>query len=135
VKSLDAIKLDGAGSIHSDKLEGENLKIHHAGLGKILCKELHYQNLDVELGGLGEIEIVGEVQKQSVLIKGAGAYKADYLKSQEADVTVTGAGTSQVWVEKKLIASLTGAGSIKYKGTPILEESKTGLGNIGPITQ
>ncbi|MDY6845505.1 MAG: head GIN domain-containing protein, partial [Chloroflexota bacterium] len=135
VKALDEISLDGAGSIHSDKLEGENLKIHHAGLGKILFKEFQYQNLDVELTGLGEIEIEGEVQTQAVHISGAGAYKADRLKSQEADVILTGAGTSQVWVEKKLIASLTGAGSIKYKGTPILEESKTGLGNIGPITQ
>jgi len=135
VKSLDEIKLDGAGSIHSDKLEGENLKIHHAGLGKILFKELQYQNLDVELSGLGEIEVEGEVQKQAVYISGAGAYKADRLKSQEADINLTGAGTSQVWVETKLIASLTGAGSIKYKGAPILEESKTGLGNIGPITQ
>jgi len=135
VKSLDEIKLDGAGSIHSDKLEGESLKVHHTGLGKILFKELQYQNLDVELGGLGEIEIEGEVQKQAVYISGAGFYKADRLKSQEADINLTGAGTSQVWVETKLIASLTGAGSIKYKGAPILEESKTGLGNIGPITQ
>ncbi|MDT8382285.1 MAG: head GIN domain-containing protein [Brevefilum sp.] len=133
VKSLEALKLDGAGSIHSDALTGESLKIQHDGLGKVVLTNLAYENLDVDLGGLGEIEVEGEVQKQSVHIGGAGAYKAALLKSQEAEVVVNGAGMVKVWVETNLVASLTGAGSIKYKGAPVLEESKTGLGTIAPI--
>jgi hypothetical protein len=135
VKSLEALKLDGAGSIHSEPLTGTSLKIQHDGLGKIVLTNLAYEDLDVELGGLGEIEVVGEVQKQSVHIGGAGAYKAELLKSQEAEVAVNGAGMAKVWVETKLVASLTGTGSIKYKGAPVLEESKTGLGTIAPITE
>jgi hypothetical protein len=134
VKSLEALKLDGAGSIHSDTLTGESLKIQHDGLGKIVLTNLAYEGLDVDLGGLGEIEVDGEVQKQSVHIRGAGAYKAALLKSQDAEIAVNGAGMAKVWVETKLIASLTGAGSIKYKGAPVLEESKTGLGTIAPIS-
>jgi hypothetical protein len=134
VKTLEALKLDGAGSIHSDTLTGESLKIQHDGLGKIVLTNLAYEGLDVDLGGLGEIEVDGEVQKQSVHIGGAGAYKAALLKSQDAEVAVNGAGMAKVWVETKLIASLTGAGSIKYKGAPVLEESKTGLGTIAPIS-
>jgi len=135
VKSLELLKLDGAGSIHSDTLTGESLKIQHDGLGKIVLTNLAYEGLDVDLGGLGEIEVDGEVQKQSVHISGAGAYKAALLKSQDAEVSVNGAGMAKVWVETKLVASLTGAGSIKYKGAPVLEESKTGLGTIAPISE
>jgi len=135
VKTLEALKLDGAGSVHSDALNGESLEIQHDGLGKIVLTNFAYEDLEVDLGGLGEIEVVGEVQKQSVHIGGAGAYKAELLKSQEAEVAVNGAGMAKVWVETKLVASLTGAGSIKYKGAPVLEESKTGLGTIAPITE
>jgi hypothetical protein len=134
-KSLEVLKLDGAGSIHSDTLTGTSLKIQHDGLGKIILTNLAYEDLDVDLGGLGEIEVDGEIQKQSVHIGGAGVYKANLLKSQEAEVAVNGAGMAKVWVETKLVASLTGAGSIKYKGAPVLEESKTGLGTIAPISE
>ena len=133
VKSLKALTLSGAGNIHGDRLSGESLDLRHSGEGRLIFKNLKYDEIQVSLEGLGEIILDGEVQTQNVDLGGLGSYKAEDLKSLEANVLVSGAGTAQVWVEEDLNATLTGAGSILYKGQPTLEKSITGLGNIKPL--
>ena len=133
VKSIDELAMSGVGDIHADQLSGESLRILHSGEGKIMLKGIEYQELEISMEGLGEIELQGEVQKQDVILSGLGAIKAEALKTQETNLTVSGAGTARVWVEGHLIAELTGAGSILYKGQPVLETTKTGLGNIKPL--
>jgi hypothetical protein len=64
---------------------------------------------------------------------GAGSYIADQLKSQAANVSLSGAGSARVWAEVELNAHVTGAGSIKYKGNPHITQSSTDLGNIKPL--
>jgi hypothetical protein len=130
VKSLD---LAGAGNLAAEEITGENLKITDGGLGKLHIKGLRYQTLETDLSGLGKIVLDGEVQTQTVTLGGAGSYQADQLKSQEANVRLTGAGSATVWVEAQLIGRVSGAGSIRYKGSPTVEESVTGLGSIKPL--
>lgn len=133
LKSLSALTLSGAGNIHADQLFGENLSIHHSGEGRLIFDGLNYQKIQISFEGLGEISLQGEVQSQDVDLSGLGFYNAQDLKSQEANVNVSGAGTAKVWVEKNLNATLTGAGSIHYKGMPAVEKSITGLGNVKPL--
>ncbi len=130
VKQLD---LAGAGSIRADRLKGETLSVSHSGAGKMTLKGLAYKALDVDLGGLGEIFVDGGVESQNVDLGGAGSYAADQLKSQQANVSLSGAGSARVWVEAELNAHVTGAGSIKYKGDPHITQSSTGLGNVKPL--
>lgn len=130
VKQLD---FSGAGNLTVEKLKGETLKISHAGLGQLDIKGLGYQSLDANLSGFGKIVLAGEVQAQTITLGGAGSYQADQLKSQEANVSLTGAGSADVWVEDQLIGRVSGAGSIRYKGAPTIEELVTGLGSIKAI--
>lgn len=133
VKTLSKLKLAGAASIKSEKLEGDKLTIDHSGAGEMVLKGLRYDELDVYVGGLGEIRLEGEARLQLVDLSGAGSYKAEDLKSQEANVALSGAGSARVWVEGELNANLSGAGSIKYKGDPQVEKVNTGLGSIKPL--
>jgi len=133
MKNIDHLDLGGAGTLEVDGLKGENLDIVHSGFGKMILKGLQYESIDVNLSGLGEIIVNGEVQKQDVRLGGAGSYNAESLKSQDAAVTLTGAGSANVWVESALDAKVTGAGSIRYKGDPQVDQSKTGLGSIEPL--
>jgi hypothetical protein len=130
VKQLD---LAGAGNLTAEGINGDNLKIIDAGLGKLHIEDLRYQALDIDMSGLGKIEVAGEVQTQTINLGGAGNIKADQLKCQKANISLTGAGSATVWVEAHLIGQVSGAGSIRYKGTPTVEESVTGLGNIEPL--
>lgn len=133
LKSLSGLTLSGAGIVHADNFSGENLKLSHSGEGKLILKGIKYQTLQVSMDGLGEILLEGEVETQDVDLSGLGTFKAEDLRSQEANVTVSGAGTARVWAEEELNATLTGAGSILYKGQPVLEKSITGLGTIKSI--
>lgn len=133
MQNIEKIDLGGAGTLEADGLAGEKLDILHSGFGEMTLKGLQYQSVDVNLSGLGEITIEGEVKSQDVSLGGAGSYNAEGLKSQEAAVTLTGAGSATVWVESALDAKVTGAGSIRYKGDPQVEQSKTGLGSIEPL--
>jgi hypothetical protein len=133
MQEVKQIDLAGAGSMRADALKGETLSISHSGAGKMTLKGLNYKELDVDLGGLGEILVEGEVRSQNVDLGGAGSYVADRLKSQEANVSLSGAGSARVWVEGELNARVTGAGNINYKGEPNITESSTGLGNVKPL--
>jgi hypothetical protein len=123
----------GAGNMIADNFSGEALTLSHDGAGKMALKNLDYRTLTVDLDGLGEIQVSGVVEKQTVTIGGAGCYKAEALKSKAAAVLLTGAGEAKVWAEEDLNANITGAGTIKYKGSPKVEQSSSGLGSIKPL--
>lgn len=133
VKELSQLKLGGAGIIRAERLAGEHIKMDHTGIGLLTINDLQCRELAVNLGGLGEIRLEGEVQSQLVALSGGGSYHAVNLRSQEADITLTGAGSAKVWVETKLKASVSGAGNIIYQGDPQVEQSISGLGGVKPL--
>jgi len=133
LKSLKGLTLSGVGNIHAANLSGVSLSLLHSGEGRVILERLNYQELQISLEGLGEIRLTGEAETQGVDLSGLGTYKAEDLKTREANVIVSGAGTARVWVEEVLNVTLTGAGSVQYKGQPALEKSITGLGSIKPL--
>ena len=133
LKDVKLIELEGAGNVRADQLAGESLKLIHAGVGEIALKGLNYQELKADLGGVGEVRLAGEVQTQFVELSGIGDFNAEALKSQQTEVSVSGAGSARVWVEGELTAEVSGAGSIHYKGDPEVTQSVSGLGSINPL--
>jgi hypothetical protein len=133
VKDLDYVQLGGAGMLRAEQLRGDQLKVHHAGLGVLNVKDLQCQALTVTLGGLGEIRFVGEVDSQVVELSGGGSYQAANLHSRTAEVVLTGAGSAQVWVDEALTARISGAGNILFKGEPKIDQTITGLGSVKPL--
>lgn len=133
VKQINQVHMGGAGVIRADGLVGESLKINHAGIGSLTLKRLNYQKLDVILGGLGEIRVDGRVDEQFVELSGGGNYHAEQLYSQIADINLTGAGSAQISVESTLNAHVSGAGTVRYKGDPQIEQTITGLGGVKPL--
>jgi len=133
VKQLSQVHMGGAGVIRADGLAGESLKINHAGVGSITLKRLDYHELGVILGGLGEINLDGRVDEQVIELSGGGNYHAEQLHSQKADINLTGAGSAQIWAESTLNARVSGAGTIRFKGDPQIEQTVTGLGSVKPL--
>ena len=131
--TIEQINMKGAGILIGDSLTGDALSLTQGGAGKIELHDLTYQTLDAKMGGLGEIVVTGQIETQKVDLSGAGSYEAVELKSQEADVVLSGAGSAKIWAERVLKATVTGAGSIKYKGTPEVNKINTGIGDIKPL--
>jgi hypothetical protein len=135
LKSLDQLDLAGAAEITAEAIQGQSLHLRHSGAGSLRMQGLQVQDLTVDLTGLGEIKVSGTVEDQTITISGAGSYKAAALKSQTCDVTLSGAGSAEVWAEADLTTHISGAGSVKYKGSPSMHETKSGLGNVKPLSE
>jgi hypothetical protein len=59
-----------------------------------------------------------------------GNFNGGDLKSQDAEVHISGAGSATVWAQKTLDASISGAGSVDYYGTPQVSEHISGVGSV-----
>jgi hypothetical protein len=131
--TIKMINMEGAGILTATSLKGEAMDLVQGGAGKVELHDLDYQSLQAELGGLGEIQLSGKVTRQNVDLTGAGGYQAEDLQSEDVEVMLSGAGEAVVWAEKTLKATVTGAGSIKYKGSPEVEQENSGIGEIKPL--
>jgi hypothetical protein len=65
-----------------------------------------------------------------VNISGFGGFNGKDLKTNTADINISGAGSATVAVEEKLDASISGAGSINYYGSPEVTKDVAGLGSV-----
>lgn len=130
VTDLSAIYLDGAGSIEIGTLETKSLKVNVSGAGGVTLSEVHATSLDVEINGSGWVNAAGQVQKTNVEINGAGSMDAGNLRSDTAEVNISGLGKVTLWVDESLDAEISGAGSVSYYGSPSVKKRVDGVGNV-----
>lgn len=110
VRDLKQITLSGAVRVSAHNLSGDMLTVLHSGAGSITCD--------------------GAVNEQDVTLSGAGRYDGAALASDQATVNLSGLGSVVVQVRNRLDATVSGAGSIEYIGSPDLYEQVTGMGSI-----
>lgn len=110
VRELERITLSGAATIRVQDLDGAQLTVDNSGVGAVI--------------------VSGAVQEQHVTLSGAGSYDGAALASDRATVDLSGVGSVVVNVRERLDATLSGAGSVEYIGTPEVHTSGGGLGTI-----
>lgn len=133
-QALAAATVHGAGAIHLGALQGDTVRLGVDGAGSIAVDAVQSTNLVASIGGAGRISAAGQARHQQLTIDGLGTYQAAGLATQQADVTITGAGHAQVRVSDALNATIDGVGSVQYAGTPRVTRHGTGLGQVIPMT-
>jgi len=130
VIDLQGISISGAADIEMDKIKTDQLDITFSGAGRVSVDDLDAGSLNVHVSGAGDVNLVGRVDDQVVMLSGLGRYQAFDLESQEASVTISGAGGANVWVIETLDVSISGAGDVKYYGSPSVTPNISGVGRI-----
>lgn len=130
VKDLSGLQLAGAGSITTEKLSTARLAASVTGAGALRIDDLTADALDVKLTGVGDTNVTGTVDRQQVLVSGAGSYFGEDLRSGVAQVTISGLGSARLWATEALDVSISGAGSVEYKGNPQVTQLISGLGTV-----
>ena len=130
VKTLDSILVSGAGSIQAPALKSDVLTVTTSGAGNIYLPSVEAASLTAGISGAGNMSLAGQVESQQVLLSGLGNYSAGELKSTNAAVNISGAGSADVWVTDTLNARINGAGSINYFGSPKVTPVLSGAGSI-----
>jgi len=86
------------------------------------------------MAGGGHASLKGNCNDSEFSIEGVGLITSKKLKSNSCSVSVAGAGSASVWVEESLDASISGAGSIRYKGNPSnINKKISGFGRISEL--
>jgi len=89
---------------------------------------------EITLTGVGDFKIyAGEADNLDISLSGTGDIDAQSFQVQNIYITQSGVGTSKVWAVDTLRGSLSGVGSILYKGSPTVNINRTGVGSIRPL--
>ena len=129
-KQLDAINLSGTVKLTAAKIEAGQLRITASGGSSVAIDDLQAQLLKLSGAGALKATLAGRVVDQDISISGAGEVRADRLESENAKVSVSGAGSIVINARKTLRASISGAGSVEYYGDPEVKQSVSGVGRV-----
>jgi Putative auto-transporter adhesin, head GIN domain len=110
VKSLESFDMTGVGSIEAKGIQGKQLT--------------------VTLTGVGNMTIDGSADFLDLRLNGIGSYRGERFKTKQANVYSDGVGSAVLNVSDQLDASVSGVGSVEYIGSPKIQKSGRGLGNI-----
>jgi hypothetical protein len=127
VRGLDT---RGVSNIQAEDLSTDQLDIGISGTGNIVIENLQADQLAVNVSGAGNFSSVGQAGQQRINLSGAGNYNGEDLRSESADVTISGLGKVSVWATDALTIVISGAGSVDYYGNPQVNQQINGLGRI-----
>ncbi|HWB93133.1 MAG TPA: head GIN domain-containing protein [Puia sp.] len=132
---FDKIAASCACNIESDSriTSPDGLEMHLSGAGNIKM-EVDAPRVAVSLSGAGDIHLKGQTKDLSLDLSGAGDAKCYDLLAENTDVSISGIGSAEVYASVKLTASVSGAGSVEYKGNAAnVEQHVSGAGSVHKV--
>ncbi len=130
-KNINGVALSGSGDIESkDMIKSDDLSVAVAGSGDIQL-EIETNDLNVAVSGSGDIKLSGSTKKIIAAVAGSGDIDAYGLKSDSAELKISGSGGMTITVQNEINARISGSGNIKYNGNPKIEDIKiSGSGHV-----
>ena len=114
-------------TITSSALEAAKL----SGASKLVAHQVKGTKFFLETTGAAKVTVDGRVDELIANMTGASNLFADSLQTNNAQISVTGAGKARIAVSDSLKASITGAGKVEYTGNPAhVEREIAGAGAI-----
>jgi len=111
LRSLDEVKIEGAGDINIEDFDDDELVI--------------------EIEGAGDIEATGKVERLEIEVNGAGDIDTRGLKAQDANVVINGAGDVKVYASKSCDVVINGVGDVDVYGKPEnFHKNVNGIGDV-----
>ena len=89
-----------------------------SGSGRISAKLRVDEDAKMVISGSGKIEAEGTSKSVTARISGSGSVRAADLETDSCKVTISGSGSVQINVKTALDASISGSGSVSYRGNP-----------------
>jgi hypothetical protein len=132
--SLAWIQGSGSSRIRvQDPLAGDDLRLELSGASR-LDGAAELRSLTAGLSGASELTLSGRVGSVSASASGASRLalerlEVDALEVDVLEVELSGASNAEVSVRRAIAASLSGASSLRYRGSPTLTRQDTSGGS------
>ncbi|MCB0400497.1 MAG: DUF2807 domain-containing protein [Flavobacteriales bacterium] len=130
VVELEDMDVSGAVTLNNKgTFEGDHLSIEISGAADVDLK-LDLEELSMDMSGASETTLAGKANHFEIELSGAGELNAEKLKTRNAIIDISGAGSATVHAKKTLNVEVSGAGSVQYKGNPKVTKSISGAGSV-----
>jgi hypothetical protein len=131
LKDLRKAELSGAVDIFTDgRLNLNEFSLHTSGASNAKM-DITVKKLDLDCSGASKLKLTGSATDVSADLSGACDIFAFDLLAENFTLDLSGAGKAQINVSKKISAEISGAGNVRYKGSPtIINQSVSGAGSI-----
>ncbi len=104
-----------------------------SGLGSVRGANIDTSALSVSVSGGGDVLLNGKAAVQTASISGLGKLDLANLSGKSGSVDISGAGDATINVSDALNVSISGLGSVHYRGTPELSQQISGGGSVAPV--
>lgn len=130
----NTIQLTSSGSITGQtKISSDTkLDIDLTGSGDLKL-DVDAPEINASVSGSGGMDLSGETKKIRADVTGSGDIKAMNLKSEEADLQISGSGGIDAYASIKLEANISGSGDIRYKGDARVTRNTSGSGEVRKV--
>ena len=134
IKDLKMIDVSGAVDIQTDgRITVPELSIDGSGASDAKM-DIAVQKLKLDCSGASKLKFSGTAVEVTMDLSGASDIFGYDLVAENYDIDISGAGNAQINVSKKLRAEISGAGSVKYKGSPTeVNQEVSGAGSIRKV--
>lgn len=130
VPSLEAIEGSGAAETHVSGLAAPALEVELSG-ASVLDGSVDIESLTAELSGASSLALSGRVGQLQAEVSGASDLSLLELVAADVNLDISGASIAEVNVTESLVADLSGASSLRYRGTPaVLETDTSGASSV-----
>lgn len=133
---LNDLRISGSGDIFvTGDIINNDMEIDISGSGSIKIDKLMTSYLDVNMSGSGNVEIEdGEADEEILKISGSGDLYFPNVIARKAMTTTNGSGDIRIHVTEELRSTISGSGSVYYKGQPsMLSTNISGSGKVRPM--
>ncbi len=107
--------------------------INVSGMGDISGKNIDTDALEINMSGLGSMSLAGRAKLQKASVSGAGSLDLANLTGDVGDISISGTGACKVNVASTLKASISGLGTVEYRGTPKVTKEISGGGSVSAV--
>ena len=130
---LNRVSIQGAGSFTAlDKITADSLDFLVSGASTVAA-ELDVKRLSVNVSGAGNLNLSGEARTANFVLSGAGYIRALELQTADSTIVITGAGTVNISCSDNLSINASGAGSVRYRGSPIRNVTTIGVFSVSQV--
>jgi len=128
--SLSRVRLGGSETVVSDVPALPTFEIRNDGSGTYRASNVAAARVTVLATGSGDIELAGESDQLMVTASGSGDTILDRLVGNQVRVESSGSSTVRVRALRSLNVTVTGAGTVAYRGNPSISQSMGGTGEV-----
>lgn len=128
------IKQSGSGTLEIETLETEQLNLNLSGSGECTIEKLKARDVRATVSGSGDVTTRGETDLFFVKLSGSGRWDGEFLQTDECYADLSDSGELFIEVNRLLDASISGSGTIYYKGAPEIKRGNiSGSGTLTPL--